>query len=227
VAAPPSTPPPEKAAQSEGGPGSGTGGVSVAWIAAVAAIVGTLLGAAVTGHYTTAATDSQIAAESKRTTTEFLREQKAVYAAFIADETELTRKESEFESLLFHPEVNSMPALKETDATKGAIGTTVPASNIEQLEQLRNQIPVIFDRVNKGNNSIQLIGSETARAASKNVVNLHFQPLAEILEGGPIVNRPQSGFPELEKLESIPGPNPPASPIDEFLAAARKDLGVG
>ncbi|HEX6401770.1 MAG TPA: hypothetical protein VF003_01160 [Pseudonocardiaceae bacterium] len=104
----------------------------------------------VTGHYTTAAADSKIAAESRRTTTEFLREQqKAIYATFIADEIELTRKESEFGNLLFHADVNSVPALRDTDATKGAVGTITSASNIEQLEQLRNQIPAIFDRVEK------------------------------------------------------------------------------
>lgn len=182
----------------------------------------------VAGHYTTAAADSQIAAESRRTTTEFLREQqKAIYATFVSDEIELARKESEFENLLFHADVNSVPALKATDATKGTVGTITSASNIEQLEQLRNQIPAIFDRVDKGDDSIQLIGSDAARTASQKVVDLHFPRLVEILEGRPIINRPQSNFPELEKLENIPGPNPPASPMDEFLAAARKDLGAG
>lgn len=185
----------------------------------------------VTGRYTTAAADSQIATESKRTTTEFLREQqKTVYAAFIADETELTRREDEFESLLFHAPVNSVPALKETDATKGTVGAITTASNIEQLEQLRTQISAIFDRVDKGNDSIQLIGSDAARTASRNVVDLHFQRLVEILDGGPIINRPQSSFPELEELgESVPirPPDSPPTPMEEFLTAARKDLGTG
>jgi len=245
VAAPPLTSPPEKPAQSETGSGSGTSAVDVrsasgrrvepsAWVAAGAVVVAAslgYLGAVVTGHYTTAAADSQIAAESKRTTTEFLREQqKAVYAAFIADETELTRREDEFESLLFHAPVNSVPALKETDATKGTISTITTASNIEQLEQLRTKIPPIFDRLDKGDDSIQLIGSDAARTASRKVVNLHFPRLMEILDGGPMIDRPQSDFPELEELgESVPirPPDSPPTPMEEFLAAARKDLGAG
>jgi hypothetical protein len=245
VADSPSTPPPEKAALPERGARSGTSAVDVrttgrrrvklspastAVVAAICAAAGVYLGAVVTGHYTTVAADSQIAAESKRTTTEFLREQqKTVYAAFIADEIELTRREDEFESLLFHAPVNSAPAVKETGATKGAVGTITTASNIEQLEQLRTQIPAIFDRVDKGNDSIQLIGSNATRTASQNVINLHFPRLMEILEGGPIINRPQSDFPELEELgESVPPlPNSPPSPMEEFLGAARKDLGAG
>jgi len=122
-----------------------------------------------------------------------------------------------------------VPALKETDATKGTIGTITTANNIEQLEQLRIQIPPIFDRMDKGNDSIQLIGSDAAGTASQNVVDLHFQRLMEILDGGPIINRPQSSFPELEQLgESLPPlPNSPPTPMQEFLAAARKDLGAG
>ena len=245
VADPSSTAPPEEVAPPEGRSGSGTDGVDVrgvtghrieisaAWIAACAAVggalltvVGAFLGAVITGYYTTAAADRQIAAESQRSTTAFLREQqKAVYAAFLADESELTRNENKFENLLFHPAVDSVPVLKNTDATKGTVGTTVPASDIEQLEQLRKQIPAIFDRVDKGDDSIQLIGSDAVRAASRDLVNMHFQRLYEILDGGPIVGRAFSSFHELEKLENIQ--IFPSSPVDKFLATARKDLGVG
>lgn len=238
MTASPSTDPPEEAAQPEAGSGSGTGGVDLradtgrrseitAVVGALLISFGGFLGAVITGHYTTAAADRQIAAESKRSTTAFLREQqRTVYATFLADESELTRDEEHFESLLFHPALDSVPVLKDTAATKGTVGTEVPASDIEQLEQLRKQIPIVFDRVDKGYNSIKLIGSDAVRAAAGDLYDMHFPRFVEILDGGPIVSRPLSGFPKLQMLENIPGPPPFSSLADKFLAAARTDLGI-
>jgi hypothetical protein len=209
--------------------------ITVARIAAYAAVGGALLavgatvvGALIGGYYTSATTDKQILAESQRATTGFLRDQqKIVYSACLVDDSNLSKLEGQFNSLVFHPDPRDAPTPNPTGLPSDTLGAFVSPKNLRLLGKLQQQIPDAFDKLQTDVSGIDLIGSIPARDAADALLNEHFQLVIQVVGDEPLTSRTEDSLSQFRDERGplgIPAPGY-KTPSQEFLDAARSDLG--